>query len=109
MLFVLSCAAFGYWPTHHKGIYLAVALWGVAFGGAATILQTAMARTAGEYNDIGQSLLVTAWNLAIAGGGILGGMMLSHWGADGFVPALLVLVLASLVTVVASRKEGFRE
>ncbi|MNF13895.1 hypothetical protein D3C80_2158970 [compost metagenome] len=63
-----------------------------------------MARTAGEHTDMGQSMLVTAWNLAIAGGGILGGIMLSQWSVEAFVPAVLVLLAACLAVVLAGRR-----
>jgi predicted MFS family arabinose efflux permease len=36
--------------------------------------------------DIAQSMLVTVWNLAIAGGGVLGGIVLQHTGTGGFHP-----------------------
>lgn len=104
LLFLFAGVALGLWPQQALALYIAVALWGIAFGGAATILQTAMARTAGEHTDMGQSMLVTAWNLAIAGGGILGGLMLTHWSVEAFVPSVLVLLVACLVTVVLGKR-----
>jgi predicted MFS family arabinose efflux permease len=57
-----------------SGIFwLATGLWGLALGGAATLFQTAAANTSGQASDVAQWMIVTAWNLAIAGGGILGG------------------------------------
>ena len=50
-------------------VYIAVTVWGLTFGGAATLLQTASA-------DVAQAMLATAWNSAIAGGGIVGGVLL---------------------------------
>ncbi|MBP0644700.1 MFS transporter, partial [Mycobacterium tuberculosis] len=50
-------------------IYLSVALWGLTYGGAPTLLQTACADAAGEGGDVAQSMLVTVWNSAIALGG----------------------------------------
>ncbi len=35
---------------------------------------------------------VTAWNLAIAGGGIIGDVLLDRLGVGAFSPALLVLL-----------------
>lgn len=43
---------------------LAIALWGVAFGGAATHLQTAMGAAAGENADVANAMLTTAFNAA---------------------------------------------
>ncbi|RQS75040.1 MFS transporter [Burkholderia sp. Bp8963] len=75
-------------------VYAAVALWGLAFGGAATLFQTALAHAAGEAADVAQSMLVTVWNLAIAGGGVVGGLLLDGPGA-GVMPWVLVGWLAA--------------
>lgn len=88
-------------------VYVATAAWGLAFGGAATLFQTALARTAGDAADVAQSMLVTAWNLAIAGGGIIGGALLDHLGAATFAPAMLVLLGVTLLVVWGSRRHGF--
>ncbi|KNC13081.1 MFS transporter [Pantoea sp. RIT-PI-b] len=72
---------------------LAVGLWGLAFGGAATLFQTAMVQRASSATDVAQSMLVTVWNLAIAGGGMLGGMLLQNFGIVSFTPVLLLLLI----------------
>ncbi|MGA1860864.1 MFS transporter [Azospirillum sp. 11R-A] len=87
--------------------YLAVSIWGLSFGGAATLFQTALAKTSGEAADIAQSMLVTTWNTAIAGGGIIGGVLLERLGVGAFTPALLVLLAAALIVVWAARQHGF--
>ncbi|CAH1221725.1 Purine ribonucleoside efflux pump NepI [Paenibacillus auburnensis] len=85
-------------------VLTAVSLWGLTFGGAATLLQTAIAKAAGKSADIAQSMLVTAWNLAIGGGGIVGGLLLELLGS-GFLPgSLFVLLLPALLTIVFARK-----
>jgi len=88
-------------------IYLAVAIWGLSFGGAASLFQTALAKTAAEAADVAQSMLVTTWNLAIAGGGIVGGVLIEHAGVAAFTPVLLMLLAAALVTLVFARRHGF--
>ena len=88
-------------------IYAAVGAWGLAFGGAATLFQTALARSAGDAADIAQSMLVTAWNAAIASGGIVGGVLLDRFGVGAFSPALLVLLLATLLVAWSARDRGF--
>lgn len=88
-------------------IYGAVAIWGLAFGGAPTLFQTALATAAGEAADVAQSMLVTGWNLAIAGGGLIGGLLLAQSGAGMFAPAVLALLLASFVMIWFARKHGF--
>lgn len=88
-------------------VYAAVAAWGLAFGGVATLFQTALAKTAAEAADVAQSMLVTAWNTAIAGGGIVGGVLLERLGVGAFTPALLALLAATLVVVWAAGRHGF--
>ncbi len=89
-------------------IYTGVAIWGLTFGGAATLLQTALADTAGEGADIALSMNVVAWNSAIAGGGIVGGLLLDNWGAQAFSPVLFILLMTAFLIAWLSRKRGFR-
>ncbi len=60
LLFGLSVLALGVAGNMPVVVYTAVAVWGLAFGGAATLFQTAIAKTAGEAADVAQSMLVTA-------------------------------------------------
>ncbi|MBA1276043.1 MFS transporter [Stutzerimonas azotifigens] len=106
-MFGLAAMAIGVAADAPSVIYIAVATWGLAFGGAATLFQTAIAKTAGDAADIAQSMLVTAWNLAIAGGGIIGGVLLERLGVAAFSPALLVLLTATLVTVWTASQHAF--
>ena len=83
-------------------VFAGVAMWGLAFGGVATVFQTAAAEAAGELGDIAQSLIVTVWNLAIAGGGILGAMTITSvgpgalpWSAAGLLVITLSVVLGT--------------
>ncbi|MGQ3673037.1 MFS transporter [Xanthobacter sp. TB0136] len=107
VVFGLAALALGVAGDASAVVYVAVAAWGLAFGGVATLFQTALAKTAGEAADIAQSMLVTAWNMAIAGGGIVGGLLLERLGAGAFAPALLGLLAATLVVVWAARQHGF--
>jgi predicted MFS family arabinose efflux permease len=88
-------------------IYAGVFIWGLTFGGAATLLQTALADTAGEGADVALSMNVVVWNGAIAGGGLLGGVLLEQWGAGVFPSVLLVLLLLSLTIAFRARVRGF--
>ncbi|MDA1680477.1 MFS transporter [Bacillus cereus group sp. TH152-1LC] len=90
-------------------IFLSVALWGLTFGGAATLLQTALAQAAGEEAvDIAMPMSATVWNLAIAGGGILGGIILDTLGVT-FIPwTLLIIILLALLVAWGAKKHGFR-
>nr|WP_317957428.1 MFS transporter [Paenibacillus chitinolyticus] len=88
-------------------VYPAVAVWGLTFGGAATLLQTALADAAGEGADVAQSMCVTVWNCAIAGGGIVGGFLLETQGVASFPWALLLSILVGLIIAAVARRHGF--
>ena len=64
-------------------VYGAALIWGLAFGGSATLFRTASARAAGPAADVAQAMIVTAWNIAIFGGAVMGGAILDGVGADG--------------------------
>lgn len=107
-LFGLSAVALGIAGAVPAVIYGAVAVWGLAFGGAGTLFQTASAKAAGKAADVAQSMLVTTWNLAIAGGGILGGLLLSGFGVAPFPWVLAALLIATFAVVWAAKSHGFR-
>lgn len=106
-LFALSAFVLGVMNDMPAAVYMAVAVWGLSFGGAATLFQTAIARNAGDAADVAQSMLVTAWNLAIAGGGIIGGILLDSLGSTAFSPAVVLLLLSALAVIWAARLHGF--
>ncbi|WPB59389.1 MFS transporter [Xylophilus sp. GOD-11R] len=84
-----------------------VALWGLSFGGAATLLQTALADAAGDGADVALSMNVVAWNSAIAGGGLLGGVLLDAWGPQSFAWAVILLAGLALGIAWTARRDGF--
>ncbi|WP_434167210.1 MFS transporter [Peribacillus frigoritolerans] len=89
-------------------VFLSVGLWGVSFGGAGTLLQTALAHAAGEEAvDIAIPISATFWNLAIAGGGVVGGILLNMMGADSIPWTLLIIILIALVVSWGAKKHGF--
>ncbi|MEW5420760.1 MFS transporter [Amorphus sp. 3PC139-8] len=106
-LFALSSAALWIWSDVPPVIYGAAGVWGLAFGGCATLFQTASAKTAGPAADLAQSMLVTVWNAAIAGGGLLGGVLLDQFGIGAFAPSLLILLAASFAVTLNARPHGF--
>lgn len=83
------------------------ALWGLSFGGAATLLQTAVADAAAHASDIAQSLLVTCWNAGIAGAGAAGGMLLDREGPEALPWAAVALLAVGLTVTVAANRHGF--
>ncbi|MFM0733183.1 MFS transporter [Paraburkholderia sediminicola] len=80
-------------------VYVGVGLWGLAFGGAATLFQTASARAAGEGADVAQSMIVTVWNLAIAVGGALGGMAIDRYSAVALPWVAAALLIGTLLCI----------
>ena len=88
-------------------IFVSLAIWGVTFGGAPTLLQTALADAAGQDADVAQSILVTVFNFAIACGGFTGGLILNIFGASLLSFSTLPFVIMALGLVWFSRA-GFK-
>ncbi len=106
--FAAVCVMFGLLGRVPEMIYVGAAVWGVSFGGAATLLQTALADAAGDGADVALSLNVVVWNSAIAASGVVGGVLLDRWGAASFPWAMVVLVGVGLVIVWGARVHGFK-
>ena len=88
-------------------VYIAVTLWGLGWGGVPTLLQTALGDAGGDAGDIALAMLVTLWNVAMAGGGVAGGVLLDFLGPTSFPWSVLVLLLPVLLVVLAARTHGF--
>ena len=106
-IFAIATALLGVYSSSNFVVLTGVVLWGVTFGGAPTLLQTALANTAGNEADVAQSMLVTIFNLAIAFGGMIGGGLLESFGAASFPWFMLAFALIALSTVYHARKHGF--
>jgi predicted MFS family arabinose efflux permease len=107
-VFALVSTALGIASEVHAVTYLGVSVWGLTFGGAPTLLQTAIADAAGEGADVAQSMLVTIFNLAVAGGGVMGGLLLDHTGAGSIPWAVALLCLIALFTVWRGKTYAFK-
>ncbi len=107
VIFALASLAMGVFIHQPTVIIMGVVAWGLTFGGAATLLQTAIAQAGGKSADIAQSMLVTAWNLGIGGGGIIGAILLNQVGARFLPISLILLILIALVVACSARKHGF--
>jgi len=95
IIVVAACAlTFGLWKTSPLIVLVTAGLWGLIFGGVPTLLQTALAKAADGAADVAQAMLVTFWNLAIAGGGLIGGLVLSGLGA-GYLPWAMAAFLGA--------------
>ncbi|NTZ10065.1 MFS transporter [Burkholderia metallica] len=106
-LFALTSLALAFGGREPVVVYLAMAVWGLTFGGSAALLQTASAEAAGAGADVAQSILVTAWNLAIAAGGAIGGVLLQTWQARSFPWVLIALLLLAILIAWRADVHGF--
>jgi predicted MFS family arabinose efflux permease len=88
-------------------VSVALVLWGIAYGGAATQLQTAIADASGPNADVANSMLGVAFNIAIFAAGVLGALVISTF--DGLALPLVMIVLAgvALAIAVAARASAF--
>lgn len=91
----------------HALVLLAAALWGLGWGGVPTLLQTAVSDAGGDSTDAALAMLVTLWNVAMAGGGVVGGILLELAGSSSFPWAVLVLLVPVLGAVIRARTHGF--
>lgn len=107
LLFALAMILLHWGDGSTTTVYAAVVLWGLAFGGAPALFQTALAKSAGDAADVAQSMLVTAWNIAIAGGGAAGAAILALSGPALFSPVLVVLLALTWAVIWRARHEGF--
>ncbi|MDQ1056372.1 putative MFS family arabinose efflux permease [Arthrobacter globiformis] len=105
-LFAAAMFALGFLSGNPVAVYASAAAWGLAFGGAASLLQTAMMNAAGSAVDAAQGVMVTGWNIGIAGGGIIGGTLLSSLGTPSLGWATLALLLIALVIVIMGRRHA---
>lgn len=108
VLFIVAALIFGFLGTTGAAIFVGVVVWGLAWGGAATLFQTASAKAASDAADVAQSMIVTVWNLAMAGGGIVGGLLLEKAGVDVFPWTLIAILLFAFMIVWTARRHGFR-
>ncbi|MEV0534399.1 MFS transporter [Kitasatospora sp. NPDC050463] len=104
VLFSVAAVFLALTPGSPVAVYGAMVLWGLGWGGLATLLQTAVTNTGGSR---GQALLVTVWNSFMAGGGVAGGILLSAAGPTSFPWTVLVLVIPLIALVFAARTHAF--
>lgn len=108
-LFAAAALVLGVFGGRPWPVLAAIAVWGAAFGGAATLFQTASARIAGDATDVAQSMIVTVWNLAIAGGGVIGGLILREHGPGGLAWSVAALLAGAWILVRFDQRAGFRD
>lgn len=90
------------------GLLAAVAGWGAAFGGAPTLLQTAVVDAASPGNaNLATAMQTTVYNAGVAAGSLAGGIVLGRAGAGALPWTALPLVAVALATVTAARRHAF--
>jgi len=80
----------------HGLVLAAAGLWGLGFGGAPTAFQAVTALLAGPTADAAQSLTIAAWNGAVAGGALVGGLLLPL-GTSSLPWCAALLIVAPLL------------
>lgn len=107
LLVAVSAALLAVLADNTALVYVAALLWGLGWGGVPTLLQTAAADAGGDSADAAQAMLVTLWNVAMAGGGVIGGILLDQIGSESFPWTMVLLLLPVLAVVVLARSHGF--
>lgn len=105
--FALTAGLLAIAGEHSIVVYAAAVIWGLGFGGAGAMMQTASADAAGDGMDLAQAMVTTAWNLAIAAGGALGGVLLTSGGTPMLPPAVAALASLAFVIALAARRFAF--
>jgi predicted MFS family arabinose efflux permease len=81
---------------------VAVAFWGFAFGALPVGIQTWIVRAAPDQTEGASGLIVAAFQIAIAGGAVLGGVLVDHLGPAGGLGYCAVVAFAGAMLVLAS-------
>lgn len=77
--------------------------WGAFFGGLPSLIQARMLQSASlRLRDTASAWLTIAFNVAIGGGALLGGMVLDALGIAALPAAMFVLVVAALAFTLAT-------
>ena len=91
-------------------VYASAIVWGVSFGGFGAVTQTAIARLAPNSMDVAQSMCTTAWNGAVALGGVSGGFLLDRAGAHSFpIATAAILGLSTIILVLGVNRPLSRQ
>ena len=83
-------------------VVVAFVVWGVAFGGLPAMLQTRMLHTASfRMRNLAAALQITAFNIGIGGGALLGGLLVDSAGLTSLPVAAIVFLAVGLAVSVA--------
>jgi predicted MFS family arabinose efflux permease len=106
-VFVVAGVVFVLGHQSLPAVLAAIVLWGVAFGGAAAQLQTAIGAAAGENADVANAMLGVAFNVAIFAAGVFGAVLISNLDGLALPVAMTVLAVTALVIALAGRHTAF--
>lgn len=105
--FGLAMLAVGVENGSPAAVFVAVGLWGLAYGGIPTLFQTAPAKVSGTSAEVAQSMVVMIWNLCIALGAVVGGGALERFGPQSLPWLAAAVALPSFVLVLLGRRNAF--
>ena len=95
---LILLASFG--PGSLRAVFVFAAIWSVAFGAFPSLLHARMLHSASlRLRDTAAAWTTIAFNLAIGGGALVGGVLLDHFGIRVLPWAGVVIVLAGFVFV----------
>ncbi len=90
----LAILGLGLWGTSVVPIVIGLVVWSVFFGGVPALMHSRVLHSASDrIRDLAAAWLTTAFNLAIGGGALIGGLIL-----DGFGIGVLPWVAAAVIT-----------
>ncbi|MFF3448446.1 MFS transporter [Streptomyces sp. NPDC002667] len=109
-LFTVATTAFAL-TTAQAAVWIAAVAWGLGWGAAPTLLQTAAGQAGTRHGpavaDTAQAILVTLWNAAMALGGIIGGLLLQRVDVTADAVAAAGLGALSLAVIALARQHAF--
>lgn len=92
------------WGATGSIAFAATALWGFAFGGFPVSISSWNARVAPDQAESAGAMLATSFQVAIASGAVIGGLLVDGMGPVGVIGYALVVILAgALLMLVAGR------
>jgi len=106
-LFVVAGALFVLGSGSLVVVLVGIVLWGLAFGGAAAQLQTAIGIASGPNADVANSMLGVAFNLAIFAAGVSGAVVLNTMGGSALPVVMVALAATALAITFTGRRTGF--
>jgi len=88
-------------------IYIAAAAWGFVYGNSSTLFMAAVINASGPAANVGQSMVTLVFSIAIAGGGLIGGIVVDGLGTKSIMWVSLALVAAATVLAIGGKKHAF--